>query len=150
MTVLTTYPPRVQLFVVNAAVTQHPPSPCLPPQSSQGGQSHGLSSVGVRGVPHSFSSPSQLQSAVAAAALVSRPGKHAHVSHHSVQSSKVSSSGFRGGRNISGGSASATAWKKQSSTNTGRLTCNIYNTGPPLAPDICSLSNSCLVQKQSF
>uniref|UniRef100_A0A3P9L571 GATA zinc finger domain containing 2Ab n=1 Tax=Oryzias latipes TaxID=8090 RepID=A0A3P9L571_ORYLA len=71
----------------------------------QGHLSHG---VGVRGIPHSFSSSSQLQSAVAAAALVSRPGKHAHVSHRSVQSSKVSSS-----------SASSTAWKKQSNSNTG-------------------------------
>ncbi|XP_035761899.1 transcriptional repressor p66 alpha-like isoform X3 [Neolamprologus brichardi] len=43
-------------------------------QSSQGHLSHGVSSVGVRGIPHSFSSSSQLQSAVAAAALVSRPG----------------------------------------------------------------------------
>ncbi|XP_039672737.1 transcriptional repressor p66 alpha-like isoform X6 [Perca fluviatilis] len=43
-------------------------------QSSQGQLSHGASSLGVRGVPHSFSSSSQLQSAVAAAALVSRPG----------------------------------------------------------------------------
>ncbi|XP_022611047.1 transcriptional repressor p66-alpha-like isoform X2 [Seriola dumerili] len=85
----------------------------------QGQLSHGVSSVGVRGVPHSFSSSSQLQSAVAAAALVSRPGKHAHVSHRSVQSSKVSSSGIGGGRNISGGSASSTAWKKQSNSNTG-------------------------------
>nr|XP_020471765.1 transcriptional repressor p66-alpha-like isoform X2 [Monopterus albus] len=88
-------------------------------QSSQGQLSHGVSSVGVRGVPHSFSSSSQLQSAVAAAALVSRPGKHARVSHHSVQSSKVSSSGISSGRNISGGSASSTAWKKQSHINTG-------------------------------
>ncbi|KAM3604412.1 uncharacterized protein V6R79_010753 [Siganus canaliculatus] len=88
-------------------------------QSSQSQLSHGVSSVGVRGVPHSFSSSSQLQSAVAAAALVSRPGKHAHVSHHSVQSSKLSGSGIAGGRNISGGSASATAWKKQSNSNTG-------------------------------
>ncbi|XP_051258144.1 transcriptional repressor p66 alpha isoform X2 [Dicentrarchus labrax] len=88
-------------------------------QSSQGQLSHGVSSVGLRGVPHSFSSSSQLQSAVAAAALVSRPGKHAHVSHRSVQSSKVSSSGIVGGRNISGGSASSTAWKKQSNSNTG-------------------------------
>ncbi|XP_040911247.1 transcriptional repressor p66 alpha-like isoform X3 [Toxotes jaculatrix] len=88
-------------------------------QSSQGQLSHGVSSVGVRGVPHSFSSSSQLQSAVAAAALVNRPGKHAHVSHRSVQSSKVSSSGIGGGRNISGGSASTTAWKKQSNSNTG-------------------------------
>ncbi|XP_039999875.1 transcriptional repressor p66-alpha-like isoform X5 [Xiphias gladius] len=88
-------------------------------QSSQGQLSHGVSSVGVRGIPHSFSSSSQLQSAVAAAALVNRPGKHAHVSHRSVQSSKVSSSGIGGGRNISGGSASSTAWKKQSNSNTG-------------------------------
>ncbi|XP_027877116.1 transcriptional repressor p66 alpha isoform X5 [Xiphophorus couchianus] len=43
-------------------------------QSSQGHLSHGVSSLGMRGVPHSFSSSSQLQSAVAAAALVSRPG----------------------------------------------------------------------------
>lgn len=85
----------------------------------QGHLSHGVSSVGVRGVPHSFSSSSQLQSAVAAAALVSRPGKHAHVSHRSVQSSKVSSSGIGGGRNVSGGSASSAAWKKQSSSNAG-------------------------------
>ncbi|XP_059200158.1 transcriptional repressor p66 alpha-like isoform X2 [Centropristis striata] len=88
-------------------------------QGSQGQLSHGVSSLGVRGVPHSFSSSSQLQSAVAAAALVSRPGKNAHVSHRSVQSSKVSSSGIAGGRNISGGSASSTAWKKQSNNNTG-------------------------------
>ncbi|XP_041804808.1 transcriptional repressor p66-alpha-like isoform X3 [Chelmon rostratus] len=88
-------------------------------QSSQGQHSHGVSSVGLRGVHHSFSSSSQLQSAVAAAALVSRPGKHAHVSHHSVQSSKVSSSGLGGGRIVTGGSASATAWKKQSNSNTG-------------------------------
>ncbi|XP_034744531.1 transcriptional repressor p66 alpha-like isoform X4 [Etheostoma cragini] len=88
-------------------------------QSSQGQLSHGVSSLGVRGVPHSFSSSSQLQSAVAAAALVSRPGKNAHGSVRSVQSSKVSSSGTAGGRNISGGSASSTAWKKQSNSNTG-------------------------------
>ncbi|XP_042353566.1 transcriptional repressor p66 alpha-like isoform X2 [Plectropomus leopardus] len=88
-------------------------------QSSQGQLSHGVSSLGVRGVPHSFSSSSQLQSAVAAAALVSRPGKHARNSHRSVPSSKVSSSGIGGGRIISGGSASSTAWKKQSNINTG-------------------------------
>ncbi|CAL9688812.1 unnamed protein product [Knipowitschia caucasica] len=44
-------------------------------QSSLGQLSRGtVASVGARGVPHSFSSSSQLQSAVAAAALVSRPG----------------------------------------------------------------------------
>ncbi|XP_056277272.1 transcriptional repressor p66 alpha-like isoform X2 [Pseudoliparis swirei] len=88
-------------------------------QSSQGQLSLGVSSLAVRGVPHSFSSSSQLQSAVAAAALVSRPGKHAHAFHRSVQSSKVSSSGIAGSRNFSGGSASPTAWKKQSHSNAG-------------------------------
>uniref|UniRef100_A0A672M8E0 GATA zinc finger domain containing 2A n=1 Tax=Sinocyclocheilus grahami TaxID=75366 RepID=A0A672M8E0_SINGR len=43
-----------------------------------------------RAVPHAFSSSSQLQNAVAAAALVSRPGKHAE-----RQGSKVSSSSVR-------------------------------------------------------
>uniref|UniRef100_A0A8C2F7D2 GATA zinc finger domain containing 2A n=1 Tax=Cyprinus carpio TaxID=7962 RepID=A0A8C2F7D2_CYPCA len=44
-------------------------------------------STAIRSVPHSFSSSSQLQNAVAAAALVSRPGKHAE-----RQGSKVGSS----------------------------------------------------------
>ncbi|XP_045080664.1 transcriptional repressor p66 alpha-like isoform X2 [Coregonus clupeaformis] len=73
----------------------------------------GVPSVGVRGVSHSFSSSSQLQSAVAAAALVSRPGKHAHV-RPAAQSSKGSSSG-----NSSSGSGQATAWRKQNNLNTG-------------------------------
>ncbi|XP_061550543.1 transcriptional repressor p66 alpha-like isoform X1 [Phycodurus eques] len=78
-----------------------------------------LSHSGIRAVPHSFSSSSQLQSAVAAAALVSRPGKHEHVTQRSVQISKVSSSGVGSSRNMSGGSASSTAWKKQSNSNKG-------------------------------
>ncbi|XP_013996499.2 transcriptional repressor p66 alpha isoform X5 [Salmo salar] len=83
-------------------------------QSPQGQLSRGgVPSVGVRGVSHSFSSSSsQLQSAVAAAALVSRPGKHAHV-RPAAQGSKGSSSG-----NSSRGSAQATAWRKQN-INTG-------------------------------
>ncbi|XP_016373113.1 transcriptional repressor p66-alpha-like [Sinocyclocheilus rhinocerous] len=44
----------------------------------------------IRVVPHAFSPSSQLQNAVAAAALVSRPGKHAE-----RQGSKVSSSSVR-------------------------------------------------------
>ncbi|KAJ0058757.1 hypothetical protein NL108_000465 [Boleophthalmus pectinirostris] len=89
-------------------------------QSSHGQLSHGsVSSVSVRGVPHSFSSSSQLQSAVAAAALVSRPGKQSQVSRQSVQSSKVSSSGVSGGKNFSACSASSTAWKKQSNSQPG-------------------------------
>ncbi|XP_064849498.1 transcriptional repressor p66 alpha-like isoform X2 [Oncorhynchus masou masou] len=79
----------------------------------QGQLSRGsVPSVGVRGVSHSFSS-SQLQSAVAAAGLVSRPGKHAHV-RSAAQGSKGSSSG-----NSSGGCAQATAWRKQNNINTG-------------------------------
>ncbi|KAL0966442.1 hypothetical protein UPYG_G00295360 [Umbra pygmaea] len=82
-------------------------------QSPQGQLSRGaVPSVGVRGVSHSFSSSSQLQSAVAAAALVSRPGKHAHV-RPATQSSKGSSSGN------SSGSAQATAWRNQNNINTG-------------------------------
>uniref|UniRef100_A0A674DPP1 GATA zinc finger domain containing 2A n=1 Tax=Salmo trutta TaxID=8032 RepID=A0A674DPP1_SALTR len=83
-------------------------------QSPQGQLSRGgVPSVGVRGVSHSFSSSSsQLQSAVAAAALVSRPGKHAHV-RPAAQGSKGSSSG-----NSSRGSTQATAWRKQN-INTG-------------------------------
>ncbi|CAL8281579.1 unnamed protein product [Lota lota] len=89
-------------------------------QSPQGQLSRGtVSSMGVRGVPHSFSSSSQLQSAVAAAALVNRPGKHAHVPRPSAQSVKVSSRGISGRSSVSGGSASASAWKKQSDSHTG-------------------------------
>ncbi|XP_033837984.1 transcriptional repressor p66 alpha-like isoform X1 [Periophthalmus magnuspinnatus] len=89
-------------------------------QSSHGQLSHGsVSSVSVRGVPHSFSSSSQLQSAVAAAALVSRPGKQSQISRQSVQSTKVNSSGISGDKNFSGCSASSTAWKKQSNSQRG-------------------------------
>ncbi|KAJ3594887.1 hypothetical protein NHX12_004192 [Muraenolepis orangiensis] len=89
-------------------------------QSPQGQLSRGtVSSMGVRGVPHSFSSSSQLQSAVAAAALVNRPGKHAHVSRPTAQSLKMSSRGISGRSSVSGGSASASAWKKQSDSHTG-------------------------------
>ncbi|KAM6948465.1 transcriptional repressor p66-alpha [Aplochiton taeniatus] len=97
-------------------------------QSSQQGQLSrgGVLSAGSRAVPHSFSSSSQLQSAVAAAALVNRPGKHAHVSRPSAQNLKGSSSGKSGGvggvggiRGGSGGNAPATAWRKQNSSNTG-------------------------------
>uniref|UniRef100_A0A8C6TWC2 Transcriptional repressor p66 coiled-coil MBD2-interaction domain-containing protein n=1 Tax=Neogobius melanostomus TaxID=47308 RepID=A0A8C6TWC2_9GOBI len=89
-------------------------------QSSHSQLSHGsVSSSSVRRIPHSFSSSSHLQSAVAAAALVSRPGKSSQASRPSVQSTKVHSSGISGGKNFSGGSASSTAWKKQSNRQTG-------------------------------
>uniref|UniRef100_A0A1A7YL13 GATA zinc finger domain containing 2A n=1 Tax=Iconisemion striatum TaxID=60296 RepID=A0A1A7YL13_9TELE len=61
-------------------------------QSSQGHLSHGITSVGVRGLPHSFSSSSQLQSAVAAAALVSRPGVTMAYVNPSLTSHKTSAS----------------------------------------------------------
>ncbi|XP_061654123.1 transcriptional repressor p66 alpha-like isoform X2 [Phyllopteryx taeniolatus] len=51
-----------------------------------------LSHSGVRGVPHSFSSSSQLQSAVAAAALVSRPGVTMAYVNPSLSGHKTSAS----------------------------------------------------------
>lgn len=95
-------------------------------QSSQGQLSRGgVLSGGTRAVPHSFSSSSQLQSAVAAAALVNRPGKHAHVSRPAAQNLKVSSGKTSSTTSSSstttsrGGNPQATAWKKQSSNTTG-------------------------------
>ncbi|KAG1945680.1 GATA zinc finger domain containing 2Ab isoform X3 [Pimephales promelas] len=61
-------------------------------------------SAGARGVSHSFSTSSQLQNAVTAAALVSRPGKHA----------------VRAGEKGSSSSSSNTnTWRKQNSGTTG-------------------------------
>ncbi|XP_039622615.1 GATA zinc finger domain containing 2Ab isoform X5 [Polypterus senegalus] len=62
----------------------------------------GLQSAGARGVLHTFSQSSQLQSAAAAAALVTRPGKHA----------------VRPGSKANTSTAVNT-WKKQSPLNTG-------------------------------
>ncbi|XP_051790605.1 GATA zinc finger domain containing 2Ab isoform X5 [Erpetoichthys calabaricus] len=62
----------------------------------------GLQSAGARGVLHTFSQSSQLQSAAAAAALVTRPGKHA----------------VRPGSKANTSTA-ANTWKKQSPLNTG-------------------------------
>ncbi|XP_051554579.1 transcriptional repressor p66-alpha-like isoform X2 [Myxocyprinus asiaticus] len=60
--------------------------------------------AGIRAVPHSFSPSTQLQNAVTAAALVSRPGKHAvH------QGSKVSSSGS----NKKSVPTTSSTWRKQ-------------------------------------
>ncbi|XP_070982297.1 transcriptional repressor p66-alpha-like isoform X3 [Oncorhynchus clarkii lewisi] len=64
--------------------------------------------VGSRGVTHSFSTSSQqLQNAVTAASLVSRPGKHAM---RPVQGTKGSSSNS---------SANPNAWRKQTTGNSG-------------------------------
>ncbi|KAL2089596.1 hypothetical protein ACEWY4_014284 [Coilia grayii] len=73
-------------------------------KQSPGQLSHSGQSVGNRAVSHTFSPSAQLQSAVTAAALVSRPGKHAMRA-----GAKVSSSSSNSSRS----SPSATAWKKQ-------------------------------------
>ncbi|XP_071343568.1 GATA zinc finger domain containing 2Ab isoform X2 [Trachinotus anak] len=63
-----------------------------------------------RGVVHSFTSSSQLQSAMTAAALGSRPGKHA-AARPLQQGAKVSAGSSNQGN--------VAAWRKQSSGNTG-------------------------------
>ncbi|XP_059197058.1 GATA zinc finger domain containing 2Ab isoform X1 [Centropristis striata] len=72
--------------------------------------SHGIQSMSSRGVTHSFTSSSQLQSAMAAAALGSRAGKHA-AARPLQQGAKVSA----GSSNQGNGSA----WRKQTGGNTG-------------------------------
>ncbi|KAI3368898.1 hypothetical protein L3Q82_025878 [Scortum barcoo] len=74
--------------------------------------SHNIQSVSSRGVAHSFTSSSQLQSAVTAAALGSRAGKHA-AARPLQHGSKVSASGS------SSNQGNVTAWRKQSGSNTG-------------------------------
>lgn len=82
--------------------------------SAQSHLSHSIqSAVSSRGVAHSFTSSSQLQSAVTAAALGSRAGKHA-AARPLQQGSKVSAGGSGGNQ------GNVTAWRKQSAGNTGR------------------------------
>uniref|UniRef100_A0A667WX61 GATA zinc finger domain containing 2Ab n=1 Tax=Myripristis murdjan TaxID=586833 RepID=A0A667WX61_9TELE len=71
------------------------------------------SAVSSRGVAHSFSSSSQLQSAVTAAALVSRPGKHA-AARPLQQGAKVSATA-----SSSSNQGNVAAWRKQSGGHTG-------------------------------
>ncbi|XP_023129406.1 GATA zinc finger domain containing 2Ab isoform X1 [Amphiprion ocellaris] len=74
--------------------------------------SHSLqSAVSSRGVAHSFTSSSQLQNAVTAAALGSRAGKHA-AARPLHQGAKVSAGS-------SGNQGNMAAWRKQSGGNTG-------------------------------
>lgn len=80
----------------------------LLPVQSPGQLSRSGQSVGGRSVSHTFS-PAQLQSAVTAAALVSRPGKHAMRAGAKGSSNRSSSS-----------SPATTAWKKQNALNAGR------------------------------
>ncbi|XP_041791937.1 GATA zinc finger domain containing 2Ab [Chelmon rostratus] len=75
--------------------------------------SHSLqSAVSARGMTHSFTSSSQLQSAVTAAALGGRPGKHA-AARSLQQGAKVS-----GGSSSGSNQGNVAAWRKQSSGNT--------------------------------
>ncbi|KAF7692432.1 transcriptional repressor p66-alpha-like isoform X1 [Silurus meridionalis] len=80
-------------------------------QSSQLSRSVQQSAGALRAVSHSFSPASQLQNAVAAAALVSRPGKHAV-----LQRSKVSSSsaGSRTSKTVT-----SSTWRKRNSAPPG-------------------------------
>lgn len=68
---------------------------------------HSIQSMSARGVAHSFTSSSQLQSAMAAAALGSRAGKHA------------AARPLQQGAKVSAGSSNQAAWRKQSGGNTG-------------------------------
>ncbi|KAG8003566.1 Transcriptional repressor p66-alpha [Nibea albiflora] len=75
--------------------------------------SHSLqSAVSSRGMAHSFTSSSQLQNAVTAAALGGRPGKHA--AQRPLQQGAKVSSGSSGSNQ-----GNVTAWRKQSGGNTG-------------------------------
>ncbi|ROL51490.1 Transcriptional repressor p66-alpha [Anabarilius grahami] len=80
-------------------------------QVSPSSRSVQQSAAGIRGVPHSFSPSSQLQNAVAAAALVNRPGKHAV-----RQGSKVSRGSSR-----SSDPTTSSGWRKRSRGAAGNI-----------------------------
>lgn len=89
-------------------------SPPLLSLQSPGQLSRSIQSVvSSRGVAHSYSS-SQLQSAVTAASLVNRPGKHA-AARPLQQGAKVGTTG-----SSSSNQSNMAAWRKQSGGNTGR------------------------------
>ncbi|XP_060725059.1 transcriptional repressor p66-alpha-like isoform X2 [Tachysurus vachellii] len=69
------------------------------------------SAAALRGVSHSFSPASQLQNAVAAAALVSRPGKHAV-----LQGSKVSRSSASGRTSKT---VTSSTWRRRNNATPG-------------------------------
>lgn len=71
---------------------------------------HSIQSMSARGMAHSFTSSSQLQNAMAAAALGSRAGKHA-AARPLQQGAKVSAGSSNQGN--------VAAWRKQSGGNTG-------------------------------
>ncbi|MCJ8745175.1 hypothetical protein PDJAM_G00127340 [Pangasius djambal] len=69
------------------------------------------SAAALRGVSHSFSPASQLQNAVAAAALVSRPGKHAVLQGSKVNSSSASSRTSK--------AVTSSTWRKRNNATPG-------------------------------
>ncbi|TSP09072.1 Transcriptional repressor p66-alpha [Bagarius yarrelli] len=79
--------------------------------SAQLSRSVQQSAAALRGVSHSFSPASQLQNAVAAAALVSRPGKHAV-----LQGSKVSNSSASGRTTKT---VTSSTWRKRNNATPG-------------------------------
>ncbi|KAM9849031.1 LOW QUALITY PROTEIN: GATA zinc finger domain containing 2Ab [Aulostomus maculatus] len=90
------------------------------------------SAVSSRGMAHSFTT-SQLQSAVTAAALGSRPGKHA-AARQLQQGEKVSAGSSSNQGNVA-------AWRKQSSGNTG-VTMAFVN------PSLSAHKSSSAVERQ--
>ncbi|KAF3691088.1 Transcriptional repressor p66-alpha [Channa argus] len=97
--------------------------------------SHSIqAAVSSRGVAHSFTSSSQLQSAVTAAALGSRAGKHA-AARQLQQGAKVSAG------SSSSNQGNVTAWRKQSSGNTG-MTMAYVN------PSLSAHKSSSAVERQ--
>ncbi|XP_026160740.1 GATA zinc finger domain containing 2Ab isoform X1 [Mastacembelus armatus] len=94
------------------AAMQHRPVAAHHSTIKQSQLSHSIqSAVSARSVAHSFTS-SQLQSAVTAAALGSRPGKHA-AARPLQQGAKI------GGGGSSSNQGNVATWRKQSSGNTG-------------------------------
>ncbi|XP_060762326.1 transcriptional repressor p66-alpha-like isoform X2 [Neoarius graeffei] len=79
--------------------------------SAQLSRSVQQSAAGLRGVSHSFSPASQLQNAVAAAALVSRPGKHAVLQGSKVSSSSASSRTSK--------TVTSSTWRKRNNATPG-------------------------------
>ncbi|XP_056234734.1 GATA zinc finger domain containing 2Ab isoform X2 [Seriola aureovittata] len=96
---------------VRAAMQHRPVSAHHSIKQSQ--LSHNIQSAVRSRVVHTFPSSSQLQSAVTAAALGSRPGKHA-AARPLQQGAKVSAGG-----SSSSNQGNVAAWRKQSSGNTG-------------------------------
>nr|XP_055057156.1 transcriptional repressor p66-alpha-like isoform X2 [Misgurnus anguillicaudatus] len=91
----------------------------------------------IRGVPHSSSASSQLRNAVAAAALVNRPGKHAvH------QGSKVSSSDSKRKSD-----PTTSSWRKQISVTPG-VTMAYVNPSLSVHKSSSSSSSSSSVERQ--